>query len=154
MFEFGARYCAGHQTRFGWDFSGASNLKYFWPCPSSSLGFFLSKIKPIIYLTFRELNLLLQETVMIRRLKAEVLGELPAKRRQQVTNYCSLFSLPSIPSYFFLHLQVYVGIVEKHRKVIEKMSKKATQYKVAFRKAFDNDVAKVFWLNYALLSAP
>lgn len=25
-FDFGRRYCAGHRTRYGWDFSGASNL--------------------------------------------------------------------------------------------------------------------------------
>lgn len=27
QWNFGIKYCAGHQTHFGWDFSGASNLK-------------------------------------------------------------------------------------------------------------------------------
>lgn len=52
------RYCAGMQTRFGWDFSGASNLD--------------------------ELQLRLRRTVMCRRLKREVLTELPPKRRQVI----------------------------------------------------------------------
>lgn len=52
------RYCNGVQTRFGWDFSGAAHLD--------------------------ELQRRLRESVMIRRLKSEVLTELPAKRRQIV----------------------------------------------------------------------
>ena len=52
------RYCAGHQTRWGWDFSGASNLD--------------------------ELQRELRATLMVRRLKKDVLTELPAKRRQIV----------------------------------------------------------------------
>lgn len=55
---FGIRYCAGQQNRFGWDFSGASNMQ--------------------------ELQLLLEEKMMIRRLKKEVLSQLPSKRRQMV----------------------------------------------------------------------
>jgi SWI/SNF-related matrix-associated actin-dependent regulator 1 of chromatin subfamily A len=57
-FRFGIRYGAGHQTRFGWDLNGASNLD--------------------------ELQTRLRSLVMIRRLKKEVLPELPAKRRQVV----------------------------------------------------------------------
>jgi SWI/SNF-related matrix-associated actin-dependent regulator 1 of chromatin subfamily A len=53
---FGKRYADGYQNNFGWDFSGASNL--------------------------RELQDKLRGTVMIRRLKSDVLTELPAKRRQ------------------------------------------------------------------------
>jgi len=56
--QFGIRYCAGHQNRFGWDFSGASNMQ--------------------------ELQLLLEEKLMIRRLKKDVLSQLPSKRRQMV----------------------------------------------------------------------
>lgn len=55
FFDFGKRYCAGHQTRFGWDFSGASNLE--------------------------ELDRKLRTTVMIRRMKEQVLKELPPKIR-------------------------------------------------------------------------
>ena len=49
------RYTAARQTSFGWDFSGASNLG--------------------------ELQAILRSRVMVRRLKADVLTELPAKRR-------------------------------------------------------------------------
>eukprot|EP01102_Stenamoeba_stenopodia_P020096 TRINITY_DN7727_c0_g1_i4.p1 TRINITY_DN7727_c0_g1~~TRINITY_DN7727_c0_g1_i4.p1 ORF type:complete len:674 (+),score=170.01 TRINITY_DN7727_c0_g1_i4:489-2510(+) len=71
--EFGVRYCAGFQGRFGWDFTGASNLT--------------------------ELHLLLGETLMIRRIKSEVLHELPDKRRQQV----------------------FLSVTEKHTKVMKKV---------------------------------
>jgi len=50
------RYCAGFQGRWGWDFSGASNLD--------------------------ELQRELRATLMVRRLKKDVLTDLPAKRRQ------------------------------------------------------------------------
>lgn len=52
------RYCAGFQGRWGWDFSGASHLD--------------------------ELQRELRATIMVRRLKKDVLTELPAKRRQIV----------------------------------------------------------------------
>ncbi len=52
------RYCAAHQTRFGWDFTGASHLS--------------------------ELQDTLRQTVMVRRLKKDVLTELPAKTRQVI----------------------------------------------------------------------
>ena len=55
---FAKRYCDAHQTRYGWDFSGSSNLD--------------------------ELQKRLRETVMVRRLKSEVLTELPRKIRQIV----------------------------------------------------------------------
>jgi SWI/SNF-related matrix-associated actin-dependent regulator 1 of chromatin subfamily A len=55
---FHVRYCAGHQTEYGWDIDGASNLP--------------------------ELNSKLRAAFMIRRLKSEVLTELPAKRRQVI----------------------------------------------------------------------
>ena len=50
------KFCNGHQDRWGWDVSGASNLE--------------------------ELQENLRSTVMIRRLKKDVLKELPAKRRK------------------------------------------------------------------------
>ena len=58
MFKFATRYCAGTKNRFGWDFTGASNLE--------------------------ELQDRLRSTIMIRRLKADVLKELPPKRRQVI----------------------------------------------------------------------
>lgn len=54
--QFARRYCNAHATRFGWDFSGAANLP--------------------------ELQEKLRASIMIRRLKKDVLTDLPAKRRQ------------------------------------------------------------------------
>ncbi|KAL5112227.1 hypothetical protein TcWFU_005871 [Taenia crassiceps] len=56
--EFGLRYCAAKERTWGWDYSGCSNLQ--------------------------ELHILLQETIMIRRVKSEVLNQLPPKFRQVV----------------------------------------------------------------------
>lgn len=53
FFRFGVKFCGGHKTKFGWDFSGATNLD--------------------------QLHELLQNTIMLRRLKSQVLTELPAK---------------------------------------------------------------------------
>ena len=58
FFGFAKKYCAAYQGRHGWDFSGASNLD--------------------------ELQRRLRSTIMVRRLKADVLTELPAKRRQVI----------------------------------------------------------------------
>jgi len=51
-------YCAGYRSRWGWETDGASNLD--------------------------QLQSYMRERVMVRRLKADVLPELPAKRRQVV----------------------------------------------------------------------
>jgi SWI/SNF-related matrix-associated actin-dependent regulator 1 of chromatin subfamily A len=59
FWRFAKRYCAARQTRYGWDMSGASNLA--------------------------ELQRELRETVMIRRLKSDVLRELPKKSWSVVT---------------------------------------------------------------------
>ena len=56
--HFVERYCNGHQTRWGWDVSGASNLG--------------------------ELQGKLRSTIMVRRLKKDVLTDLPPKRRQVI----------------------------------------------------------------------
>lgn len=56
FFPFVKRYCAAKRGRFGWDFSGASNLD--------------------------ELQSKLRSTVMVRRLKKDVLTELEPKTRQ------------------------------------------------------------------------
>ncbi|XP_063144906.1 SWI/SNF-related matrix-associated actin-dependent regulator of chromatin subfamily A-like protein 1 [Candoia aspera] len=55
---FGVRYCDAKQRPWGWDYSGSSNLG--------------------------ELKLLLEEAIMIRRLKSDVLSQLPAKQRKMV----------------------------------------------------------------------
>lgn len=58
FWNFVTRYCGAKQTRFGWDFTGATNLD--------------------------ELQEKLRSSFMVRRLKADVLKELPPKRRQVV----------------------------------------------------------------------
>uniref|UniRef100_A0A8C5QN21 SWI/SNF-related matrix-associated actin-dependent regulator of chromatin subfamily A-like protein 1 n=1 Tax=Leptobrachium leishanense TaxID=445787 RepID=A0A8C5QN21_9ANUR len=56
--DFAVRYCDAKQMPWGWDYSGSSNLA--------------------------ELKLLLEESVMIRRLKSDVLSQLPSKQRRMV----------------------------------------------------------------------
>lgn len=56
---YAVRYCGGHHNGWGWDESGATHMD--------------------------ELRERLRTSVMVRRLKADVLHELPAKRRQVVT---------------------------------------------------------------------
>lgn len=58
FFKFAHRYCQAHNNGFGWDFSGASNLD--------------------------ELQDKLRASIMVRRLKKDVLTELPPKRRQVI----------------------------------------------------------------------
>lgn len=53
--EFGLRYCNPKDSYFGIDWTGGANM--------------------------REINLAIGNSVMIRRLKVDVLSELPAKRR-------------------------------------------------------------------------
>jgi SWI/SNF-related matrix-associated actin-dependent regulator 1 of chromatin subfamily A len=53
--DYATRYCAAFKSRFGWDFGGASHLN--------------------------ELHQKLREIVMIRRLKSQVLDQLPPKQR-------------------------------------------------------------------------
>jgi SWI/SNF-related matrix-associated actin-dependent regulator 1 of chromatin subfamily A len=60
-FDFAQRYCGAYHNRFGWDFSGASNLA--------------------------ELSNRLHSSVMIRRTKAQVLPQLPEKIRTVVELY-------------------------------------------------------------------
>ncbi|XP_059024082.1 SWI/SNF-related matrix-associated actin-dependent regulator of chromatin subfamily A-like protein 1 [Mustela lutreola] len=55
---FGLRYCDAKRHPWGWDYSGSSNLG--------------------------ELKLLLEEAVMLRRLKSDVLAQLPPKQRKMV----------------------------------------------------------------------
>lgn len=58
FFQYAKRYCSAYRSPYGWDFSGASNLD--------------------------ELQEKLRTSVMVRRLKKEVLTELPLKRRQVI----------------------------------------------------------------------
>ncbi|NXM40842.1 SMAL1 protein, partial [Gymnorhina tibicen] len=56
--SFALRYCDARKMPWGWDYSGSSNLT--------------------------ELKILLEESIMIRRLKSDVLSQLPAKQRKMV----------------------------------------------------------------------
>ncbi|KOC67201.1 SWI/SNF-related matrix-associated actin-dependent regulator of chromatin subfamily A-like protein 1 [Habropoda laboriosa] len=56
--EYGIRYCAGEKASYGWVFLGSSNMQ--------------------------ELQLLLKHTCVIRRLKNDVLNQLPKKKREIV----------------------------------------------------------------------
>ncbi|KAL4222277.1 SWI/SNF-related matrix-associated actin-dependent regulator of chromatin subfamily A-like protein 1 [Mactra antiquata] len=56
--DFGMRYCDGKQMPWGPDYSGSSNME--------------------------ELQILLEQSIMIRRLKTDVLTELPEKIRQMI----------------------------------------------------------------------
>ncbi|XP_067126580.1 LOW QUALITY PROTEIN: SWI/SNF-related matrix-associated actin-dependent regulator of chromatin subfamily A-like protein 1 [Centruroides vittatus] len=56
--EFGLRYCGAKKMPWGWNYDGSSNMN--------------------------ELQLLLEETVMIRRLKSNVISQLPPKSRQMI----------------------------------------------------------------------
>ena len=58
FWRFARTFCDAKQTRFGWDFTGSSNLD--------------------------QLHDILRKTVMVRRLKSEVLTDLPEKQRQVV----------------------------------------------------------------------
>ena len=58
FFPFAKRYCNAYHNGWGWDFSGAAHLE--------------------------ELQDRLRASIMVRRLKADVLTELPAKRRQVI----------------------------------------------------------------------
>lgn len=62
--EYSTRYCAGHQTRFGWNSDGTSHLE--------------------------ELNLLLKKKFMIRRTKTDCLDDLKEKNRESVILDASL----------------------------------------------------------------
>lgn len=56
FFDFALKYCGAHRSRFGWDFSGATNVP--------------------------ELSARIKERFMLRMRKHEVLSELPAKTEQ------------------------------------------------------------------------
>ena len=87
LFQFARRYCDAVSNGFGWDFSGASNLE--------------------------ELQNLLRASGMIRRLKADVLKELPPKTRQVVV-------LPSDSVRSLIRKEAEQS--ERHKEQIQRLS--------------------------------
>jgi SWI/SNF-related matrix-associated actin-dependent regulator 1 of chromatin subfamily A len=82
---FGERYCDPKPTKFGTDWSGVANTK--------------------------ELHFILN-TMMIRRLKKDVLKDLPPKRRQKIEINCEPDLIKKIKQYIELR---YMKILEKER---------------------------------------
>lgn len=102
-FQFGIRYCKGYRGRFGWDFTGSSNLD--------------------------ELQDLLRRTIMIRRKKIDVLTELPVKRRQLIEFESSLKILTVAETQALEQLKLLEDKVEQaegrfaYEEAIEAMSR-------------------------------
>jgi SWI/SNF-related matrix-associated actin-dependent regulator 1 of chromatin subfamily A len=67
--EFGVRYCDGKETKFGMDYSGYSNMN--------------------------ELKTILEENLLIRREKKDVMSELPSKMRETIILNPALIELNS-----------------------------------------------------------
>ncbi len=103
--KFATNYCNAHYNGFGWDVSGASNLD--------------------------ELQENLRSTVMIRRLKKDVLTELPPKIRQVIT---------LVPDSSGLH-----KALEQEREAMSATTKTLEQAQVAVElaKAEDEEAYKV-----------
>lgn len=93
LFYFAKRYCAAQQDGYGWDFTGASNLG--------------------------ELQNMLRANGMIRRLKADVLKELPPKTRQVV-------ALPS---------ESVGAIIRKEGELFKKQEKEVKRLQIAMKEA-------------------
>lgn len=91
--NYGVRYCAGQMTAFGWDFIGSSNMQ--------------------------ELQALLKTTCMIRRLKADVLSQLPSKIRQVVILDPTLIKTGKRMNEMEKELQKSKTGLEKHNTLLE-----------------------------------
>lgn len=96
--RFVTTYCNGRQTRFGWDVGGASNLE--------------------------QLQQTLRDTVMIRRLKKDVLTELPPKTRQII----------KLPAYS----DALRSAIRVEASVSERLAKELAEAKTSLAQA-DND---------------
>lgn len=97
FFAFAKRYANATQTRWGWDFGGAANLE--------------------------ELQRELRATCMVRRLKADVLTELPAKIRQVV----ELPPTPEIEALVEAELEAY----EQHEAELDELRDRVEQAEAA-----------------------
>ena len=105
FFAYTKRYCDAYQNEWGWDFTGASNLD--------------------------ELQDRLRETCMVRRLKVDVLTELPAKRR-------AVIEIPANGKIRYINaemkaLAAHEDVIAKLRAAVEltKASEKKADYEAA-----------------------
>lgn len=98
--DFGIRYCNGKQQPWGWDFNGSSNME--------------------------ELQIILQARLMIRRLKSEVLSQLPSKQRMMVMLDPSLIKTNTrAMEEAAKNLGIKLKGVEKHGALLEFFSQSA-----------------------------
>ncbi|XP_070170383.1 SWI/SNF-related matrix-associated actin-dependent regulator of chromatin subfamily A-like protein 1 [Polyergus mexicanus] len=91
--DYGKRYCAGQKNIFGWDFTGSSNMQ--------------------------ELQLLLKATCMIRRLKADVLNQLPSKIRQVIILDPVLIKSRKRMNEMSKQLQANITNLERHNTLLQ-----------------------------------
>lgn len=96
-FGYAKRYCGAYKSRFGWDVSGASNLE--------------------------ELQEKLRSSVMIRRLKKDVLLDLPSKTRQIIEIPADKFS-----SALKKEMKIMQSYEEKKAELVE-LKKRASEQK-------------------------
>ncbi|XP_050455855.1 SWI/SNF-related matrix-associated actin-dependent regulator of chromatin subfamily A-like protein 1 [Cataglyphis hispanica] len=91
--DYGVRYCAGQKNIFGWDFTGSSNMQ--------------------------ELQLLLKATCMIRRLKVDVLNQLPSKIRQVIILDPVLIKTGKRMNEMSKQLQTNITSLERHNTLLQ-----------------------------------
>ncbi|KAK1133916.1 hypothetical protein K0M31_011702 [Melipona bicolor] len=113
--EYGIRYCAGERTSFGWDFNGSSNTQ--------------------------ELQLLLKRTCIIRRLKNEILNQLPAKKRQVIILDSELIKTGTEQmKAMFTKLERNLNGVERHQALLVYYN----QTSIAKERAVCDYISKLF----------
>ncbi|KAL0104812.1 hypothetical protein PUN28_016447 [Cardiocondyla obscurior] len=91
--DYGVRYCAGQKNAFGWDFNGFSNM--------------------------HELQLLLRCNCMIRRLKSDVLNQLPPKLRQVIILDPDLIKAGKQMKEMSKQMQKNISGLEKHNALLQ-----------------------------------
>jgi len=112
-YEFVTRYCAAHRDRFGLNTSGSSNLA--------------------------ELNRILRSTIMIRRLKRDVLPELPPKVRQIIEVPCADMALinTEIAKWKeWKRAEIRLKVLERKAKIMHKESEFADRIKAMRQDVF------------------
>lgn len=85
-FDYGRRYCGGHQTQFGWDFSGASNMPELARRVIAPAGPFMLRLKKELL----DLPPKLEETFVV---SGDMSAELKAADKKLGTRYADLEDL-------------------------------------------------------------